>query len=199
MKKTGADSFSSLQDSSSFSKLVFSSPSKNTRSSSPGSTPRTAPFVLLVASLLFLLLLWWPIPFYPIHYLSSNDSNDNNNTPLPAFTLIVSLQFRTLAYKQHFLNDLFAPLAKYVEQHEPNTLTYQAMVSEQQEEEEEEDELTVVILERYKNKDRDYLKTHKSSKAFQEFRPKLAAMEKAKQVVVVGHSYSDSGVGFVKS
>lgn len=106
----------------------------------------------------------------------------------PPFSLIVTLQFTEEQYKEQLLRDI-APLAKYIRQHEPDTLAYEVLLSDK-------DPLRVTILERYRDKDDAYLKVHRSSVQFQEFRPKLKAMQDAGVVEVDGHSYVDSMVGF---
>ena len=54
----------------------------------------------------------------------------------------------------------------------------------------------VTLMERYVEKEEAYLKIHKSSEAFLNFRSKLKAMQDAGYVEVEGQSYLDSGVGF---
>ena len=142
--------------------------------------------VLMVATacVLLTLLLWWPIPFYP------NNNHNYNNSSAPAFSLLVTLTFDTDQSKQEFMA-LFAPLAEYVATHEPNTLAYQVLESDQ-------NPLQILLLERYADKQRDYLDTHKSSTAFSDFRAKLAVMQETKQVVLSGQSYVDGSVGYIK-
>jgi quinol monooxygenase YgiN len=85
--------------------------------------------------------------------------------------------------KEQFLRD-FAPVAAHVQAHEPDTLAYEVLLSEQ-------DNLQVLVLERYKDKDHAYLIVHKSSEPFLAFRPKLKAMQDAGYVTV---SSLDAGV-----
>ena len=106
----------------------------------------------------------------------------------PVFSLLVTLQFTSHVYKDQFLQGI-APVAKYVRDHEPDTLAYEVLLSDK-------DPLQVLILERYKNKRDSYLLVHKSSKAFLEFRPKLQALQESGHVSISGHSYLDSNVGF---
>ena len=140
--------------------------------------------VLLVATtcVLLTLLLWWPIPFYPTSL---------REAAVPAFSLLVTLTFDSDQSKQDFLL-LFAPLADYVAANEPNTLAYQVLESDN-------NPLQVLLLERYADKQRDYLATHKSSTEFVEFRAKLATMQEAKQVALSGQSYVDGSLGYIKS
>jgi quinol monooxygenase YgiN len=106
----------------------------------------------------------------------------------PPFSLIVNLEFKDESVKDQFLKDI-APLAKYVHDKEPDTLAYEALLSDK-------DPLKVVILERYKDKDRAFLEVHRNSIPFQVFRPKLKAMMDEGHVTMVGESYVDSMLGF---
>ena len=107
----------------------------------------------------------------------------------PAFSLLVTLKFSALEHREQFLNDI-QPVADYVKTHEPDTLSYQVLMSDQ-------NPLQVMIMERYKDKDNAYLKVHKSSAPFLTFRPKLKALQEAGHVTIDGHSYLDSNVGFM--
>ena len=51
-------------------------------------------------------------------------------------------------------------------------------------------------MERYAHKDEAYLKIHKSSKPFLEFRPKLKAMQDDGNVEITGESYMDTMIDF---
>ena len=128
--------------------------------------------VLLGVCLLFLLKRR--------HFLHASSS--------PPFSLLVTLQFTEDKYKHEFLQE-FESLADYVRQHEPQTLTYDALESDQ-------NPLQILILERYRDKDVAYLQVHKSSQAFLTFRPKLKSMEDAGHVTINGHSYVDTMIGF---
>jgi quinol monooxygenase YgiN len=104
------------------------------------------------------------------------------------FSLLVTVSFDSIEYKQQFLKD-FKPLADYVKTIETDTLAYEVLLSDN-------DPLKVMILERYKDKENAYLKIHKSSVPFLAFRPKLQAMQEKGLVTISGNSYIDSGVGF---
>ena len=106
----------------------------------------------------------------------------------PPFSLLVTLTFQDKESLQIFLN-AFEPLANHVREHEPDTLAYEALLSDK-------DPLQVLVLERYRDKEIAYLKVHRSSEAFLNFRPKLAEQEKAGKVTISGHSYVDSQIGF---
>ncbi|GKY92976.1 hypothetical protein MPSEU_000266200 [Mayamaea pseudoterrestris] len=155
----------------------------NKRGNIGSSTP-----ALLVAStticLALTFLLWWPI-----NYKSSNDKTTSKSSPI--FTLLVTLTFDSIESKNDFMTAL-RPLAAYVQASEPNTLAYQLLESDS-------NPLQVTMLERYVNKQADYLEKHKSSREFQEFRAKLTAMQANKLVTVTGQSYLDSSIGYIKS
>ena len=110
------------------------------------------------------------------------------NTP---FTLLVTLNFATSALVSKFLAEI-QPLCEYIRQHEPTTLSYEVLLSDK-------DDTMVTLLERYEDKDNAFLKIHRSSVPFQNFRAKLKAMEEKGLVKVDGNSYLDSGVGHVDS
>jgi quinol monooxygenase YgiN len=112
----------------------------------------------------------------------------NQNMSQPPFSLLVTLHFTATEHKEQFLRD-FAPVAAHVQAHEPDTLAYEVLMSDQ-------DSLQVLVLERYKDKDHAYLIVHRSSEPFLAFRPKLKAMQDAGYVTVSGHSYIDAKVGF---
>jgi quinol monooxygenase YgiN len=106
----------------------------------------------------------------------------------PSFTLLVALIFTDESYKQQFLRD-FAPLAAYVHKHEPSTIAYEALQSDK-------NPLHVLILERYIDKEVAYLKVHRSSQPFLDFRPKLQKMQEEGHVTIEGQSYFDLKLGF---
>ena len=126
--------------------------------------------------LLVLLLPWTPTVMPPTNPMS------------PPFSLLVTLQFQDDQSLQTFLQYI-TPVAKYVRDHEPDTLAYEVLLSDK-------DPLQVLVLERYRDKEEAYLKVHKSSKPFLEFRPKLGKLQEEGKVVISGHSYIDSMVGF---
>ena len=107
---------------------------------------------------------------------------------MPAFSLLVTLQFTAEEHKEIFLKDI-APLATYIKENEPDTIAYEVLISDK-------DPLRVLIMERYKDKGNSFLKVHRTSEAFLKFRPKLQALQKSGYVTVDGESYLDSGVGF---
>jgi len=106
-----------------------------------------------------------------------------------AFSLIVDVKFEDTTAKEDFV-ELIQPLMDYVRNHEPTTIGYEILFSDK-------DDLQALLMERYVDKEEAYLKIHKSSHEFLEFRPKLQAMQEAGRVTLSGHSYLDTGVGFV--
>jgi quinol monooxygenase YgiN len=112
----------------------------------------------------------------------------NQKMSQPAFSLLVTLKFTATEHKEQFLLDI-APVAAYIQVHEPETLAYEVLLSDQ-------DSLQVLVLERYTDKDHAFLTVHKSSEPFLAFRPKLKAMQDAGYVTVSGDSYLDAKVGF---
>jgi quinol monooxygenase YgiN len=112
----------------------------------------------------------------------------SETTTTPAFSLVVTLKFTAEEHKQTFLRE-FAPLAAYIKDNEQDTIAYEVLLSDQ-------DPLQAVIFERYRDKETAFLKVHRSSAPFLEFRPKLKALQEAGHVTIEGHSYIDSRVGF---
>ena len=109
-------------------------------------------------------------------------------TTSSVFSLLVTVQFDSVEHKKQFLED-FKPVAEYVQSSEPDTLSYELLLSDN-------DPLQAMILERYKDKENAYMKVHKSSTPFLAFRPKLQAMQENGYVTISGNSYLDSGAGF---
>ncbi|GMI10630.1 hypothetical protein TrVE_jg2276 [Triparma verrucosa] len=116
--------------------------------------------------------------------MSVNAAKVSSSSPsAPAFNLLVQLTFVDEAAAGMFVSS-FAPLAKYVAENESNTLMYQLMKSDK-------NPLLYNIIERYADKDRDYLGTHKSSEEFQSFRAILGDMQTLSKVTISGESYLD--------
>lgn len=104
------------------------------------------------------------------------------------FSLLVTLQFTAEEHKQEFFK-IVKPLADYIQSSEPETLAFEVMLNDK-------DPLQVMLLERYQDKENAFLKIHKTSAVFLEYRPKLQAMQDAGHVTISGNSYLDSGLGF---
>jgi quinol monooxygenase YgiN len=135
----------------------------------------------------------WPFPLYIALALGftfkvSSFRSIMSSVSDPAFSLLVKLEFKEESFKDQFLKDM-APLAKYVKEEEPDTLAYEILFNDK-------DPLKVLVLERYKDKEIAFLKVHRSSLPFQEFRPKLKAMIDGGYVTMEGDSYIDSMLGF---
>jgi quinol monooxygenase YgiN len=120
--------------------------------------------------------------------LSSADGTTTRNGTASAFSLLVHLKFQKEEYLQQFLTDI-APLAAHVKEHEKDTIAYEVLLSDT-------DPLSVLILERYTDKENAFERLHRNSQPFLEFRPKLAAMTDARKCSLQGNSYFDAGVGF---
>lgn len=105
------------------------------------------------------------------------------------FSLLVTLTFTDEEHKRKFLVEDFGPYSTYVKEHEPTTLSYEALQSDQ-------NPLQVLIMERYTDKEVAFLQTHRSTKEFMEFRPKLKEMQDAGFVKVEGSSFYDTLLGF---
>ena len=126
--------------------------------------------------------------FFSSGQSSSSSAGIMASSAGPAFTLLVTLKFKSEKYVDQLLSDI-KPLCDYIKANEPTTLAYEVMKSDK-------DPLMVTLMERYADKDEAYLKIHKSSKPFLEFRPKLKAMQDDGNVEISGESYLDSMVGF---
>ena len=150
--------------------------------------PLSRSILLVVLSFLSLwIFLASPATVLAVH--SANQPHSANKlTAMPPFSLLVTLQFREQQYLDQFL-EFFRPMAQFVKDHEPDTLAYEVLLSDK-------DPLQALILERYKDKENAYLKVHRSSATFLEFRPKLKALMDAGHVTMSGHSYMDSRAGF---
>ena len=103
------------------------------------------------------------------------------------FFLGVMIKFPSVDDKEKFKR-IFAPVAEHVTTSEPTTTSYELSESDQ-------DPQRVFILERYKDKDA-YLKIHKSSAPFLKFKDEFQVLRDA-GAEVDGHSYLESGIGFV--
>jgi len=104
------------------------------------------------------------------------------------FLLGVTVTFSSDEVKMRFLN-AFAPYATYVRENEPTTLSYEIFESDK-------DSKRVFIFERYVNKDA-YINIHRSSESFLKFRSNLTAMTEKGDAVIEGHSYLESGIGYI--
>ena len=99
----------------------------------------------------------------------------------------VKISFPTAQDKDTFIAD-FTPVAEYVRQHEPTTISYELLLSDK-------DDLHIYIMERYVNK-QAYLEVHKKSSEFLSFREKFQKLING-GTKVDGESYIESNIGFV--
>ena len=106
------------------------------------------------------------------------------------FFLGVKFNFASRESKVEFM-DMFRPLADFVRQNEPDTLTYLLMESDKVGKQQ------LYILERYRTK-AAYVDVHRKSKPFLEFRKKLDAMlsSEPKKVTIDGDSYYPTDIGY---
>lgn len=79
----------------------------------------------------------------------------------------------------------FTPLAAYVTEKEPHTVSYAYARSDK-------DPKKIMIYERYRDKEA-YLDIHKHSEPFLKFRPQLQELD----ATIEGESYLESNLGFV--
>lgn len=105
-----------------------------------------------------------------------------------AWGLFVGVTFRDSVAKAEF-KTLFTPFAKYIEEFEPNTLSYIYMDSDQE-------ATRGMIVERYLDKDNAFLAVHKTSETFLEFRKELQKMQTDGKVKLDGESYQE-GIGYM--
>ncbi len=104
---------------------------------------------------------------------------------LTPWNLLVVLTFADNEAVDLFLAD-YKPYAAWVKANEPGTLMYQLSKSDK-----EDKPLTYHIIERYADKERDFLQAHRNSPEFQQFRASLKSLQDSSRVSVVGESYSD--------
>jgi quinol monooxygenase YgiN len=104
-----------------------------------------------------------------------------------AFHLGVTITFPKREDKELFV-DLFKPLARYVEDFELGTLSYQLLQSDS-------DPLRVHVMERYKDKEY-FLNVHRNSSEFKYFRAELQKLYD-KGAKADGNSFVETGIGFL--
>uniref|UniRef100_A0A7S0IPF1 ABM domain-containing protein n=1 Tax=Calcidiscus leptoporus TaxID=127549 RepID=A0A7S0IPF1_9EUKA len=107
-----------------------------------------------------------------------------------AWVLSIKIVFGSAAEREAFAA-LWRPLADYCRANEPRTLAYELLLSDK-------DEATACIFERYASK--EDLTTHQQSEPFKAFKAALAQAEAEgaiRRVSVDGHSYNESGAGYM--
>lgn len=116
------------------------------------------------------------------------DFKQRASAPLAAgakpFFLGVTLTFESENDKALFIS-YFSVVADFVKEHEPTTLSYELY---------ESDKIVtqVFILERYID-NRSYLDIHRTSQPFLQFKERISTLK----IHVSGHSYYESGIGFL--
>jgi quinol monooxygenase YgiN len=103
------------------------------------------------------------------------------------FSLFVEITFKS-ENELNIFTDKFTFLAEWIEENEADTTTsYKLLQSDK-------DPLTVLVLERYINKEA-YTDIHKASQEFRDFRALLSTLDP----IITGHSYNDSEIGYLHS
>ena len=105
--------------------------------------------------------------------------------PLVPFTLLVSVTFKDTASESAFLASML-PYAAWVAANEPNTLQYQLLKSDKPDR-----GIAYCIIERYADKQRDFIDKHRGSGEFKVFREVLKVLQDEGTAVVEGESYLD--------
>uniref|UniRef100_A0A7S0Q9H1 ABM domain-containing protein n=1 Tax=Coccolithus braarudii TaxID=221442 RepID=A0A7S0Q9H1_9EUKA len=118
------------------------------------------------------------------HYTSTGRAKQVGDN---AFVLSVGLTFRSVASAESFTT-AWAEAASYCRKNEPFLYQYEVSQSDK-------NALEYVIMERYRSK-ADYVDVHRHSSAFNQFRPKLRALQEAGEVAIKGGSYVELGIGF---
>ena len=104
-------------------------------------------------------------------------SKNGNQT----FFLILFLTFTSEDVLHDFIVG-FKDYQAYLHKHEPHTLQFEMSRSDQS-------ERRLMVIERYANKDRDYLETHRKSLEFISWRSRVADWEQKGLVNIIGESF----------
>jgi quinol monooxygenase YgiN len=107
------------------------------------------------------------------------------------FTLCVTLKFHRIADKVLF-QELFEPYARWVENNELTTLSYQLLQSDS-------NPLEIMLLERYASKSA-YLDIHKKTEQFVAYKGKLIRLKginSSSTFEISGSSYYNADIGFI--
>jgi quinol monooxygenase YgiN len=112
---------------------------------------------------------------------------DRRSLEPSAFFLGVTVMFPNNELKAKFETE-FKMLAEYVRKSEPLTFTFELLQSDKE-------PMQMFVLERYQDKSA-YLDIHKKSNQFIMFRENFQRMIE-EGVVINGHSYLETGIGFV--
>ncbi|GAB4821193.1 hypothetical protein N2152v2_008239 [Parachlorella kessleri] len=103
-----------------------------------------------------------------------------------AFVLAVGLSFKTVEARDEFLT-IWLPLAKYVREKEPSTLSFELLVADN-------DPTKVLVYERYISRDA-FIDIHRASEPFLAF--KKAQQQLPFEMEVKGQSYYETNHGFM--
>mmetsp|Transcript_57134 Transcript_57134/g.66784 ORF Transcript_57134/g.66784 Transcript_57134/m.66784 type:complete len:115 (-) Transcript_57134:210-554(-) len=110
-------------------------------------------------------------------------STEEKTSRINVFNLIVQLTFIDEESSSKFVNAA-SPYIDYVRLSEPNTIMYTLMKSDK-------NPLLYNFIERYLDKERDYIGTHRSSQQFKTFRSLLTLLQESGKVSISGNSYID--------
>ncbi|BDA42335.1 hypothetical protein COCOBI_03-2220 [Coccomyxa sp. Obi] len=116
---------------------------------------------------------------------STSESRTSGKKVKKAFLLVITHEYKNIRDRDVFLS-LFEPLAKYVVQHEPETLGYEVAISDKT-------PLKILIFERYTSK-AALTDVHQNSAPFKKFKQALEAanLEFASKT---GESYIECDMG----
>ena len=113
---------------------------------------------------------------------ASKSNDDSSDKP---FNLLVTVSFTDQESEKIFLDSML-PYAAWVQANEPNTLQYNIMKTDKADR-----GIVYAIIEKYKNKERDFLGHHRNTPQFAEFRAVLKELQDEGKCVVQGESYYD--------
>ena len=167
--------------------------------------------IVLSTSRIIILIGTALVVGYLIGILSSGQAIGRNSSKdaSEVFVLMVNLQFKSMERRDAFL-ELIEPVCVDVLYNEGpskkatiikkggiakpekiiTTLSYKVAISD-------DDPLKVLILERYSDKDNAYMEIHRSGTEFLKFRKQLKVMQEAGDVMIDGHSYIETDLGYV--
>ncbi|CAL5219908.1 g1837 [Coccomyxa viridis] len=123
------------------------------------------------------------------YYLGKSSSDDRmaEKKNKRAFLLLIQQEYKSIRDRDVFI-EMFKPLAKYVKQHEPETLAYELSVSDK-------DPHKLLIFERYSSKEA-LTEIHQQSAPFKKFKEQWTAAN-LEYTSKTGESYLEEDLGFM--